>query len=59
MIIRHILKRLACPFAIVSAITFMLVFIVSLVMINNLNATITQRAPLTAADEAKWAQIPG
>lgn len=59
MIIRHILNRLAWPLAIVSVITFTLVFVVSLVMINNLNDTIRLQAPLTAKDENKWAQMPG
>ena len=59
MIIRNYLKECVCGLCILAIISFLMVFVITMTLIDKLNNRIQVYAPMTMNNMTAWAQIPG
>ena len=59
MRIRNYLQQSVCALLTLAIISFVLIFIISLTLIQNLNDTIIEFTPLTMKNYTTWGVLPG
>ena len=59
MKLRNFLQSCVCSLCICATVSFLMIFIITLTLIENLNDNIKQFTPLYMSNETTWGQIPG
>ena len=59
MVLRNHLQHSVCSLCILAIVSFFMIFVVSLILMENLHDKIELFTPLTMLNQTAWAQIPG